>query len=616
MKRVSLADTPNLLARAANPNLRVETLQGHTAVVGALTPERLHEWGLLADAAKKVGVFQSPAFVLSWYEAYAEVCEPLLLLGRDPRGHVVGVMPLALAPGGGLVFAGGEDCGYAGWLADPSLEDQFPAACVADLHESGRFRAPWTWPWLAAGSSLAWAHSPVLRSKRIVAQVHAGVTPVVDLQAEPLARFLDPGKRHYRRNVARLQRTGEVRLVETAGRGATDSLFSRFQVLFDIRNLAQHGVAPFTDDPRRARFHRRLIESARASVLFYTLFAGNVPVAFRLDLRDRRRVMARMTAFDHRWAAASPGTLIFDLIAEQLKSEGYEILDYAPGRALYKNEVANVHEAVQALTLWPWAGAARVARARATIRTTTRTALDAVGVSARKRNRLRALVARVRARSLLALGKAVAVRLHRWAWSSDVIIVYQLDVDAWREHHPITDDPRFHRDAVEDLLCGDDSPSDRSRQKLVTEAVERLAAGEHCYTAVVDGRLAHVGWLKLDATDIFVRDAVTSADFGAKWPMPPGSAVTYDVWTAPFARGRGFHQRNVDHTISDALSAGATAVFAAIRSGNAVSRHNAIAAGYREAGRLFTTTRLGRRRRHVVPAAEATLTEADERRPL
>jgi CelD/BcsL family acetyltransferase involved in cellulose biosynthesis len=594
-----IAVPQDVMARSALAGWRLEVFEGREAVQNALTPERVQEWELLARESRTVSVYQSPGFVLAWYETHAPAYEPLLVMGLDSEGRVVGVVPLARRSAGGLVFAGAAHCTYAGWLAVESLEDEFPAACVVALHDAGCVPTTWAWPWLAPGSSVAWLDHPSMRRRRVAARIRHGFTPVVDLQAEPLTRFLDTDKRQYRRKMARLGREGEVRLVAVTETGVIDELFSRFTVLFDVRQLVRYGAAPFTDDPVKAEFYRMLIERAADSVLFYALFAGEVPVAFQFALRHRRRVMDFGTAFDQRWRDASPGKLLMDLVAERLRDEGSELIDRTPGGDLYKEEGASRHEAICALTFFPSARRAVVAQARDAARARAKAAATATGVSTEQvRRRARLAVARLYGRSPLALGAALVRRARGWTWSSKRTVVYRVDEEAWRRRERVRAEPPLHQDALEDFLHGDELLPDVSRQRLLARALERLDLGDHCYTAVVDGRLAHVSWLQLAP-----RPAGLS-DLGARWPMPPGSAIMYDSWTAPFARGRGLHKRGADQRIADALAAGATAIFGEIEPGNVISRHNADAVGHREVGQVVTRTRLGRRRRAILRAEE------------
>src|SRR6185503_12988525 len=135
-------DPGRRVSTAVTIDLQVQLLRGRDAVVHASTPERVRQWQALAEAAAVgVAVYQSPGFVLPWYEVYDAEYEPLLCLGTAADGTLAGLLPLALRrrPPGGLCFAGAEHCEYAGWLATPAAQLEFPARCVARLSEHGHF---------------------------------------------------------------------------------------------------------------------------------------------------------------------------------------------------------------------------------------------------------------------------------------------------------------------------------------------------------------------------------------------------------------------------------------------------------------------------------------------
>jgi hypothetical protein len=185
--------------------------------------------------------------------------------------------------------------------------------------------------------------------------------------------------------------------------------------------------------------------------------------------------------------------------------------------------------------------------------------------------------------------------------------VLRADAETWAFRLDVGRDPLFERDSFDHLRRADATATDRSRQSLVGQALTRLAAGEHCFSTAIGGRLAHLGWVAMNVPDVVVRDERRGAPSGARWPVPPDSALVYDGWTAPFARGLGLQRRSVELRIADALSSGADAVFGAVALDNEVSRRNALAAGFADVGRFEVTTRLGRRRRRTLLVQDGVL---------
>jgi len=88
----------------------VKVLDGWPSLAEGLASGGLgREWAALAAEAGPGTVFQSPAFVMPWYEAYRPQVEPVVALGYDPYGALCGgVMPLMRPRAGraALRFAG------------------------------------------------------------------------------------------------------------------------------------------------------------------------------------------------------------------------------------------------------------------------------------------------------------------------------------------------------------------------------------------------------------------------------------------------------------------------------------------------------------------------------
>ena len=90
---------PEGVAKGFMFDWQLDVVSGWPAVATAVEGCGL-EWQRLVDTATGMAVYQSPGFVLTWYEVYESSYEPLLLLGSLPAGTLAGVLPLALARNG------------------------------------------------------------------------------------------------------------------------------------------------------------------------------------------------------------------------------------------------------------------------------------------------------------------------------------------------------------------------------------------------------------------------------------------------------------------------------------------------------------------------------------
>jgi len=206
--------------------------------------------------------------------------------------------------------------------------------------------------------------------------------------------------------------------------------------------------------------------------------------------------------------------------------------------------------------------------------------------------RLRNLLLFAWRRSPRSLADAAVRRLRRWAWSREVMIVYRADAQSSSEDLvPFrVVRPGSHWDALEDFALYTGSDWRLSRAAILAEAGRRLADGEHSFTVVEEGVLAHYHWLQLGRTEIIF------PEFGVSYRVPHGSAISYGAYTEPRLRGRGLHQLSARETVHTAFALGAEQIFSGVIETNLASRRAIEGAGYRPVSRILCVRHLGRRR--------------------
>jgi RimJ/RimL family protein N-acetyltransferase len=151
-----------------------------------------------------------------------------------------------------------------------------------------------------------------------------------------------------------------------------------------------------------------------------------------------------------------------------------------------------------------------------------------------------------------------ARRVGRFVWEDVEVRIYRFPRGA-PVTHPIT--VPIARDRLEDLARY--APAEGwqpTTDAFLRAASERLENGEHCYTRVEDGVLAHCGWL-VD------RQEHTS------WGLPSGATVVHGFYTHPRFRGRGMYASALARMIRDAgATPGLGDIYIGVRADNEPSR--------------------------------------------
>jgi CelD/BcsL family acetyltransferase involved in cellulose biosynthesis len=294
-------------------------------------------WALLSDCPG-ASPFQSPAWLLAWWDHLGG--EGLWTLRLRRGGELVGVCPLFVHtdPERGtrqVTFVGNGVTDRLDLLCRAC--DSLEAARAVALHlRESRDR------WDALDLRDLPADSPLLAAAREIpgAAVEAdGVSPA--LEQPPGAgsveavvpRRLAENLRYYRRRAAK---EGPVRCEQATA----ETLDPLLDALFRLhaarwRSRGEPGVLA---DERVRRFHRaaaaRLLE--RGLLRTYALYVGDRVAAVHHGMCSGRRAVYYLGGFDPELSALSPGTLVLGHALQRAIDEGAESFDFLRGRERYK----------------------------------------------------------------------------------------------------------------------------------------------------------------------------------------------------------------------------------------------------------------------------------------
>jgi RimJ/RimL family protein N-acetyltransferase len=183
-------------------------------------------------------------------------------------------------------------------------------------------------------------------------------------------------------------------------------------------------------------------------------------------------------------------------------------------------------------------------------------------------------------------------------WYRRELRIYRYALD---EAPPLPLAPVFRRNCLDDLQFYERSSKEQhSADAYRAIALERRAQGFHLYTFVENRRLLHYAWLierQTRGEDGWV-DQV--------YFPPPFTAVLFDHFTHPTARGRGLYFQALCRLLHDAREvARARQAFVTVFGSNGPSRHVIEKVGFQHEGSLFKERRLLLSRRYAVSAGGA-----------
>jgi hypothetical protein len=183
-------------------------------------------------------------------------------------------------------------------------------------------------------------------------------------------------------------------------------------------------------------------------------------------------------------------------------------------------------------------------------------------------------------------------------WYRRELRVYRYPLD---ESPPLPLPTIFRRNCLEDLQYYERSSKEQHPPDIYRGmAVQRRAQGFHLYTVVEDGRLLHYAWLierQTRGEDGWVQQVYFA---------PAGTAVLFDHFTHPLARGRGLYFQALCRLLHDAREmTGARQADVTVFASNGPSRHVIEKVGFQYEGSLFKERRFLWTKRYAVSAGGA-----------
>jgi len=297
------------------------------------------DWWELWRRCPSATPFQSPAWLLPWWQAFAPG-EPFVAIVRK-AGQLVGLAPFYIetsARGRRLLPIGISVSDYLDVLIDPAVAESAGCALVTCMAAEGHTCNIWEFPELQPDSMTLRLPCP------------ADCEDIEGLASACPVLMFDRTAHAFRDSVpARRRRKLRLALNRAARRGAV--LIDRCQPasgpamlehLFRLHRArwASRGEPGVLDDPRVRRFHRQalpLLLEADLLRLYAVRIAGET-AAIYYGFLHRERALAYLIGFDPAFAFESPGTILVGHAIEEAIREGAREFHFLRGQETYKYE--------------------------------------------------------------------------------------------------------------------------------------------------------------------------------------------------------------------------------------------------------------------------------------
>jgi CelD/BcsL family acetyltransferase involved in cellulose biosynthesis len=298
----------------------------------------LPDWFALWRASENATPFQSPHWLLAWWDAFAP--GELRIIAAYDRDRLIGLAPLyreSWPHGPRLLPLGISLSDYLDVLAHPAFAEQALHAISTALADCDDIELV-EWGELQANASALRLPAPFGWN---ILTGQASTCPVTSLPLDStqLKSVLSPSRwRHLKTARNRAARRGDVDIVHADGSSAPALLAE----LIRLHSAAwqERGEPGVFCDPRVPAFHAAAIPRLMhedVGRLYALRIAGSFAAAY-YGFQHRERAYAYLSGYDPQFAFESPGALLLAHAMERAIEEGAREFHFLRGREAYKYE--------------------------------------------------------------------------------------------------------------------------------------------------------------------------------------------------------------------------------------------------------------------------------------
>jgi CelD/BcsL family acetyltransferase involved in cellulose biosynthesis len=472
------------------------TLQAGAAVFDLLEDEEFQaNWDRLYKTCSWATVFQSRAYVTTWYRLYQEKHLPVLIKGME-GGQLKGLLAVAAlntsgisrtSKNGRIVGAGHFDAEYQVWLAEEADDGRFIHEAILALqnHFPGyqiRFR------YLPPQTPLQWIEADRHWKSNCVLQAYR--RPYIEINEANVLKMVHQNE--FKRKFNKLKKEGFIQFDRIQDKEPFYSVIDELVTQFDFRQSARFNKNSYRENPMKKTLLLELFERELLHVSVLKLNDSVMASIVAIAGKGCIHLNGINTHTPLRAKYYSPGILHFRLLSQCLLEEGFTQFDLTPGGDSYKDRMATGHDQVQELLI----SQSFISRLKRQARKFAYAQMIKAGmwpmgmeVSVRKRMYLlKARLKRIKKQGIF------HYLLHQAKES--VMPGKQIAYLLRSEQQMPADLVAIRKDSLEDLLDFEARGTWVTRWEFLETAMHRLEAGQHAYTWSEGGRLLGCAWLE------------------------------------------------------------------------------------------------------------------------
>ena len=462
-----------------------------------------YKWDILYKSCPWATVFQSVAFVSTWYKLYHQSYLPILVMSEN-KNELTGLITLALPSTipkhkkHFIIGAGHREADYQTWLAAIPFGNSFITAALFKIKE--------VFPknevmlrHLTPNTPLEWSKNNFFWKKNCV--LHSFKSPLVNLNKFSTSK----------RDRKRIQRLNKISYFSRIT-NAQDfiSILPELAANYDFRQGAMFNKNPFRNDPLNQKFITSLFEQ---NLLHLTVLKSNQKIiaSVAVLIGKNKAHLGGINFHSPLYADYSPGFVHFLMLAQQMAAEGIESFDLTPGGDAYKDRLSTNHEEVHILV-------------------TTYSRLYYYKRQLKNHIYQKLIKAGIRPMTVELYLKRFLYTLRETGitnvFHNKVTNLIKKDtIKAYIINSCVTDVAllNVNKDNLNDLLDFESKGTRLTRWGFLEDAMRRLEAGEHVYTLARNGRLLACAWL---------RPPKAGPNFG-RFTLPDGAVALHRIYCHP-----------------------------------------------------------------------------------